>query len=67
MHLEIVERMFYNYTTASHESADTNEGRRSNGMNDRTWLEQEIARLMQRATDEELDLLWRFLKTMVNK
>ena len=36
-------------------------------MNNRAWLEQEIARLMQRATDEELDLLWRFLKTMVNK
>ena len=36
-------------------------------MNGRTWLEQEIARLMRCATDEELDLLWRFLKTMVNK
>ena len=36
-------------------------------MNDRTWLEQEISRLMRCATDEELDLLWRFLKTMVNK
>lgn len=59
--------MFYNSVTASYESADTNEGRRSDGMNDRAWLEQEIARLMQRATDEELDLLWRFLKTMVNK
>ena len=59
--------MFYNYATASQESANTNEGRRSKGMNDRAWLEQEIARLMQRATDEEIDLLWRFLKTMVNK
>lgn len=36
-------------------------------MNDRAWLEREIARLIRRATDEELDLLWRFLKTMVNK
>ena len=31
----------------------------------REWLEEEIKRMMERATEAELDLVWRFLKGLV--
>lgn len=34
-------------------------------MNDRQWLEQAISSLMEEATTEQLDLVWRFLRGML--
>lgn len=31
----------------------------------RVWLAEEIKRLMERATEADLDLVWRFLKGLV--
>lgn len=34
-------------------------------MNDRQWFEQAISSLMEEATTEQLDLVWRFLRGML--